>query len=102
MLKDMTMKTAQACQVIARNRGDAIVVSTMTGMAESFKASNGTKTVSSVPLMGGAAGLGLGLALAQPDSQVDCHRWRFQPVDAARLPRNGRGCGAEKLLPLSC
>jgi phosphonopyruvate decarboxylase len=70
MLKDMTMKTAQACQVNARNRGDAIVVSTMTGMAEFFKASNGTKTVSSVPLMGGAAGLDLGLALAQPDTQV--------------------------------
>ncbi len=64
------MKTAQACQILARHRGDSIVVSTMTGMAEFFKASGGIKTVSSVPLMGGAAGLGLGLALAQPETQV--------------------------------
>lgn len=66
----MSMKTAQACKLIAERRGDALVVTTMTGMAEFFKVSDGSMTVSSVPLMGGAAGIGLGLALAEPDRRV--------------------------------
>ncbi len=68
------MNIVQACGVVAKNRGDALLVSTMLSMFifDRIEAANGATNgrISSVPLMGGAAGLGLGLALAQPQRKV--------------------------------
>lgn len=76
----MTMNIRQACAVIAARRDeDSLVVATMGAMRafdllEADPACAGraprASRLSSVPLMGGAAGLGLGLALARPRHQV--------------------------------
>jgi phosphonopyruvate decarboxylase len=66
----MTMTIGQACKVVADGRGDAIVVATMSAMFAFDQLGLVDGRVSSVPLMGGAAGLGLGLALAQPARRV--------------------------------
>ena len=74
------MNLQQACGVIAMQRGeDSLVVATM-GAMRMFDLLEAAPTpvlrapkasrLSSVPLMGGAAGLGLGLALAVPGRQV--------------------------------
>lgn len=63
--------SVEALRALSRHRGDAVVVATMTGLAE-------WNTVSKqpdldVPLtdtMGKASSFGLGLALAQPERQV--------------------------------
>lgn len=61
------MRIGEACHVIAQARGDRVLVATM-GAMFAFDALNVTeRRLSSVPLMGGAASLGLGLALARPD-----------------------------------
>lgn len=64
------MNVMQACSPVAKGRGDALVVATMLSMfiLDHLKVTEGR--LSSVPLMGGAAGLGLGLALAQPARRV--------------------------------
>jgi phosphonopyruvate decarboxylase len=64
------MNALSACEVIARARGDAVLVATMGAMLafDQLKADEGR--ISSVPLMGGAAPLGLGIALAQPKRKV--------------------------------
>ncbi|RFU44788.1 thiamine pyrophosphate-dependent enzyme [Paraburkholderia sp. DHOC27] len=60
------MRIGEACQQIARARGQRVIVATM-GAMFAFDALGVTeRRLSSVPLMGGAAGLGLGLALANP------------------------------------
>lgn len=64
------MTIGQACTVVADGRGNAIVVATMTAMSAFDQLGLVDGRVSSVPLMGGAAGLGLGLALAQPARRV--------------------------------
>ncbi|MFV0292713.1 MAG: thiamine pyrophosphate-dependent enzyme [Paracoccus sp. (in: a-proteobacteria)] len=66
----MTMTTYQACAVIHDLRGDAILVSTMSAMMAISAVSPSPLNISSVPLMGGASGLGLGLAITQPDRPV--------------------------------
>ncbi|AJG23448.1 thiamine pyrophosphate-dependent enzyme [Cupriavidus taiwanensis] len=66
----MNMSTAEACEVIQKVRGDAIVVCTMGAMNALDKISTDPLNVACVPLMGGAASLGLGLALAQPKRPV--------------------------------
>lgn len=63
----MTIEILEACQAIHAVRGDAIVVSTMTAMKAMDAAAPDAKlALSAVPLMGGSAGLALGLALARP------------------------------------
>lgn len=64
------MKMNEACEVVAQGRGDAILVSTMGAMNMFDMLGTEGGRISSVPLMGGAAGLGLGLALARPDRRV--------------------------------
>ena len=66
----MTMTMVQACSTVAAARGDAIVVATMGAMTAFDQLGLVDGRISSVPLMGGAAGLGLGLALARPDRRV--------------------------------
>ncbi len=74
------MNMQQACGVVAAQRGeDSLLVATMGAMhvLDLIEAEQGqtgrtprASRLSSVPLMGGAAGLGLGLALARPDRKV--------------------------------
>lgn len=66
----MTMTIGEACKVVADGRGDAIVVATMGAMFAFDQLGLVDGRVSSVPLMGGAAGLGLGLAIARPERRV--------------------------------
>ena len=66
----MTMTCNEACAVIAEQENGALVVTTMSAMFGYQKASQSPAVMSSVPLMGGASGIGLGLALARPDKQV--------------------------------
>lgn len=66
----MTMTAMQACSTIQHHRGDAIIVTTMGAMNTLDKISNDALNVACVPLMGGAASLGLGLALARPERPV--------------------------------
>lgn len=64
------MDTRSVCEVIASVRGNAVIVSTMGAMLafDELKVDHGR--ISSVPLMGGAASLGLGIALAHPERKV--------------------------------
>lgn len=64
------MRIAQACQAIAQARGDRVIVATMGAMFALDALGIADRRLSSVPLMGGAASLGLGLALARPDVGV--------------------------------
>ena len=70
----MPMTITEACGAIVAARaaagGDAIVVATMSSMFAFDQLQMHQGRMGSVPLMGGAAGLGLGLALARPDRQI--------------------------------
>ena len=67
----MAMTPLEACTAFQAARGDAIVVCTLTSMnVLDVLAPGQPLTLSSVPLMGGAAALGLGIALAQSERQV--------------------------------
>ena len=66
----MSMTNFDACGVIHEHRGDAIVTSTMSAMFAISAVSPGPLNLASVPLMGGAACLGLGLAIARPERHV--------------------------------
>lgn len=66
----MTMTTYDACGVIHQFRGDALIVNTMSAMFAITALSPSPLNLASVPLMGGASGLGLGLAMAQPERKV--------------------------------
>lgn len=74
------MNLMQACAVVAQQRtADSLLVATMSSMnmldhldkelAGTIQAPRATR-ISSVPLMGGALGLGVGLALTQPQRKV--------------------------------
>ncbi|MDM0114796.1 thiamine pyrophosphate-dependent enzyme [Variovorax sp. J22R133] len=71
------MNMIQACGAIAQLRpADSLLVSTMGAMfvLDRIEASQGlpkpANRINAVPLMGGSAGIGLGLALAQPHRRV--------------------------------
>ena len=74
------IKVQQACGVVAMQRSvDSLLVATMSAMKafDSLEAAPGyaspapkASRLSPVPLMGGAAGLGLGLALGEPERKV--------------------------------
>ncbi|TRD14872.1 thiamine pyrophosphate-dependent enzyme [Palleronia caenipelagi] len=66
----MSMTNFQACGVIHQFRGDALITNTMSAMFAISAVSPSPLNLASVPLMGGASGLGLGLAIAQPNRQV--------------------------------
>lgn len=66
----MGMTSQEAVEVIAKHREDSIIVSTMTAMFHLHATSPSPLNIDSVPLMGGASGLGLGLALARPERSV--------------------------------
>lgn len=64
------MRILEACKQISEARGERVLVATM-GAMFAFDALGVTECrLSSVPLMGGAASLGLGLALARPEHGV--------------------------------
>jgi sulfopyruvate decarboxylase subunit beta len=67
----MPMKRAEAVEIIAGAKGDAISVATMRAVADWYR-TDGAKErhIDCVGCMGGAAPLGLGLAMAQPDRHV--------------------------------
>ena len=64
------MNIISACNVILSARKDAVLVATMGSMVAMDTLGAQQPRVSSVPLMGGAPGLGLGLALAHPERKV--------------------------------
>jgi sulfopyruvate decarboxylase subunit beta len=64
------MKPEDVLRVIAAQRGDAIVVPTMTTAPAWRTIAPGDLSVTCVGFMGGASSLGLGLALARPDRRV--------------------------------
>lgn len=66
----MGMLSKDAVKAITDHREDSIVVSTMTAMFHVHEISPSPLNIDSVPLMGGASGLGLGLALARPERKV--------------------------------
>lgn len=66
----MSMSAKDAATVVADVRGSGLVACTMSAMHAIFEVSPSPLNVSSVPLMGGASGIGLGLALSQPDRRV--------------------------------
>lgn len=64
------MNVLDACQVIKDSRHDAVIVSTMASLIAFDKLDLQQPRLSSVPLMGGAACLGLGLAMGEPGRKV--------------------------------
>ena len=65
----MAMTANRACEMANDKRGDAVVVCTMGAMNAFDQLPRNDLNVACVPLMGGAASLGLGLALARPERQ---------------------------------
>lgn len=67
---DIMMHVIDACEVIRDARADAVIVSTMGSLIAFDKLDLQQPRLSSVPLMGGAACLGLGLAMGTPDRKI--------------------------------
>jgi sulfopyruvate decarboxylase subunit beta len=66
----MAMKPEDVLRAVAAARGDAIVVPTMTASPAWRTLAPDDLSIGCVGFMGGAAALGLGLALSQPDRRV--------------------------------
>ncbi len=64
------MDINEACRVIEGARGDAILVATMGAMTAFDQLGAAQPRINSVPLMGGAASIGLGLAIGRPDRRL--------------------------------
>ena len=59
------MNAIQACGVIAKGKGDAIVVATMMAMFIFDRIEGAEGNAANVPLVGGKAGLALGIGVAK-------------------------------------
>jgi sulfopyruvate decarboxylase subunit beta len=66
----MTMKPEDVLRAIAEQRGEAVVVPTMTTAPAWRQIAPDDLSVACVGFMGGASSLGLGIALAQPERRV--------------------------------
>jgi phosphonopyruvate decarboxylase len=77
------MNIVQACGVIAKGRGDAIVVSTMLSMVIFDRIEGADGRANMVPLLGGKAGLVLGLAVAKVKQALG-------PKEGAEVATTGR------------
>ena len=66
----MTIKPEDALRAIAEQRGEAVVVPTMTTAPAWREIAPDDLSVTCVGFMGGASSLGLGIALAQPERRV--------------------------------
>jgi len=64
------MSLDSALEVLARRRGDAVVVSTMTALAPWRRKAGTDRDLICLGFMGGASTLGLGVALARPEVPV--------------------------------
>lgn len=64
------MKPEDVLRAIAEQRGDAVVVPTMTTAPAWRQIAPDDLSVACIGFMGGASSLGLGIALAQPDRRV--------------------------------
>jgi thiamine pyrophosphate-dependent acetolactate synthase large subunit-like protein len=64
------MRIGEACHLIAQARGERVIVATMGAMFAFDALKVSERRLSSVPLMGGAPSLALGLAMARPDVGV--------------------------------
>jgi Thiamine pyrophosphate enzyme, C-terminal TPP binding domain len=64
------MNIVQACGVVAKGRGDAVLVSTMLSMFIFDRIEGADGTAKMVPLLGGKAGLVLGLGIAKLKSLI--------------------------------
>lgn len=64
------MLSSEAGEIIGRHRGDALAVVTMTTIFTFPDSDTDDRTIRCAPLMGGASSIGLGLALALPDTKV--------------------------------
>jgi phosphonopyruvate decarboxylase len=64
------MDIDDACRALVAVRGDAIIVATMGAMGALDRLEVGQPRLSCVPLMGGAASLGLGIALQRPRETI--------------------------------
>lgn len=64
------MLSSDAGEIIARHRGDALVVVTMTTIFTFPDSDTDDLVIRCAPLMGGASSIGLGLALAVPHRKV--------------------------------
>jgi thiamine pyrophosphate-dependent acetolactate synthase large subunit-like protein len=69
-IRKKPMKLLEACEAIRRARREhapfSVLVSTMSAMFAFDALGESSRRIDSVPLMGGAAGLALGISLAQP------------------------------------
>ena len=77
------MNIVQACGVIAKGRGDAILVSTMLSMFIFDRIEGADGKANMVPLLGGKAGLVLGLAVAKVKQALG-------PKEGAEVATTGR------------
>ena len=77
------MNIVQACGVIAKGRGDAILVSTMLSMFIFDRIEGTDGKANMVPLLGGKAGLVLGLAVAKVKQALG-------PKEGAEVATTGR------------
>lgn len=67
----MSIQVIEACFIVSKMRGpDTIIVHTMSAMPMISVITPSPLNITSVPLMGGASGIGLGIAIAQPDRKV--------------------------------
>ncbi|WP_233838558.1 thiamine pyrophosphate-dependent enzyme [Paraburkholderia sp. ZP32-5] len=64
------MNILEACEVIEQRRDGAILVATMGAMLAFDSLAANSARINSVPLMGGASCLGLGLAIGNPSKRV--------------------------------